>query len=142
MFKEFKEFALKGNVLDLAIGLILGAGFGKVVTSFVDHVLMPPAGLLLGGVDFTNLFVSLSGVSYPTLEQAKAAGAPVIAYGLFISTLIDFLLVAFMVFLIVRAVNRMRRNAEATTKPCPRCLSTIPLAATRCPSCTSDLQAA
>jgi large conductance mechanosensitive channel len=147
MWKEFKEFALRGNVLDMAIGIIIGAAFGKIVTSFVNDVLMPPIGLLLGSVDFSNLFISLSGQPYATLEEAQAAGAATINYGMFINTVLDFIIVAFVVFLFVRQVNRMRREREAppeepTTKECPYCLSTVPLKATRCPHCTSELQAA
>jgi large conductance mechanosensitive channel len=147
MWKEFREFALRGNVLDMAIGIIIGAAFGKIVTSFVNDVLMPPIGLLLGSVDFSNLFISLSGQPYATLEEAQAAGAATINYGMFINTVLDFIIVAFVVFLFVRQVNRMRREREAppeepTTKECPYCLSTVPLKATRCPHCTSELQAA
>jgi large conductance mechanosensitive channel len=147
MFKEFKEFAVRGNVLDLAIGVIIGAAFGKIVTSLVDDVIMPPIGMLLGPVDFSNRFVSLTGKHYDSLAQAKAAGAPTINYGLFFNAVITFLIVAFVVFLIVRAVNRMRRGEEAPTAPpvvkeCQYCLSSIPIKATRCPHCTSQLAAA
>lgn len=147
MFKEFKEFALQGNVLDLAIGVILGAAFGKIVSSFVNDILMPPVGLLVGNVDFSNLFINLSRQHYNTLADAQAAGAATINYGLFINTVLDFVIVAFVIFLLVRQVNRMRRKeeeaplAEPTTKECPYCLSTIPLKAIRCPNCTSELQA-
>jgi large conductance mechanosensitive channel len=145
MLKEFKAFIARGNVIDMAVGLIIGAAFGKIVTSFVSDVLMPPIGLLLGRVDFTNLFINLSGQSYATLEEAKAAGAATINYGLFINTVIDFIIVSFVVFLLVRQINRMRREKEAppaepTTKECPHCLSTIPIKATRCPHCTSELE--
>ncbi|MGH7320268.1 MAG: large conductance mechanosensitive channel protein MscL [Candidatus Rokuibacteriota bacterium] len=145
MLNEFKAFAMRGNVLDLAIGIIIGAAFGKIVTSFVNDVLMPPIGLILGRVDFANLFITLSGPSYPTLKDAKAAGAPVIAYGAFLSTVVDFLIVAWVVFLLVRQINRLTAPKEApapATKACPYCASTIPLAATRCPHCTSELRAA
>jgi large conductance mechanosensitive channel len=142
MIKEFKEFAMKGNVLDMAIGIILGLAFGKIVTSLVNDIIMPPVGMLLGGVDFTNLFISLSGSSYATLADAQAAGAPTINYGLFINTIIDFLIVAFVIFLMVRQVNKMKRKevaAPPNTKECPYCKETIPLAATRCSHCTSEL---
>ena len=145
MFKEFKEFAVRGNVLDLAIGVIIGAAFGKITTSLVDDVIMPPISMLLGPVDFSNRFVSLTGKHYDSLAQAKAAGAPTINYGLFFNALITFLIVAFVVFLIVRAVNRMRRGEETAppvVKECQYCLSSIPIKATRCPHCTSQLAAA
>jgi large conductance mechanosensitive channel len=147
MWKEFKEFILRGSVLDLAIGIIIGAAFGKIVTSFVNDVLMPPVGLLLGKVDFANLFINLSGQPYATLADAKAAGAATINYGLFINAVLDFIIVAFVIFLIVRQVNRMRRKpaavpAEPTTKECPYCFSVIPIKALRCPNCTSDLKSA
>lgn len=144
MLKEFKEFALRGNVLDLAIGIIIGAAFGKIVTSFVSDVLMPPIGLLLGKVDFANLFITLSGEEYATLADAQANGAVTLNYGLFINTVVDFLIVAFVIFLLVRQINRLtRKPAEApaapTTRECPYCCSEIPLKATRCPNCTSEL---
>jgi large conductance mechanosensitive channel len=147
MLKEFKEFTLRGNVIDLAIGVIIGAAFGKIVTSFVNDILMPPIGLLLGNVDFSNLFINLSGQPYGSLEEAQAAGAATINYGLFINTVLDFIIVAFVIFLLVRQVNRMRREREAppaepTTRECPYCLSTVPLKATRCPHCTSELETA
>jgi large conductance mechanosensitive channel len=146
MFKEFKEFAVRGNVLDLAIGVIIGAAFGKIVTSLVDDVIMPPIGMLLGPVDFSNRFVSLTGKHYDSLAQAKAAGAPTLNYGLFFNAVITFLLiVTFVVFLIVRAVNRMRRGEETAppvVKECQYCLSSIPIKATRCPHCTSQLAVA
>lgn len=143
MLKEFKEFALRGNVLDLAVALVIGAAFGKIVTSFVTDVLMPPIGLVLGRVDFASLFINLSSQPYATLKDARAAGAPVIAYGTFLSTIVDFVIIAFVVFLVVRQINRMRAPAPApATKECPRCASMIPLKATRCPHCTSDLAAA
>jgi large conductance mechanosensitive channel len=142
MFREFKEFAMKGNVFDMAIGIIIGAAFGKIVTSFVSDLLMPPLGLLLGKMDFANLFIDLSGQHLATLEAAKKAGAATINYGIFINTVIDFLLVALAVFLLVKQVNRMKRQpapADPTTKGCPYCVSSIPLAASRCPNCTSQL---
>jgi large conductance mechanosensitive channel len=142
MMKEFKEFAMKGNVLDMAIGIVLGLAFGKIITSLVNDVIMPPVGMLLGGVDFANLFISLSGVSYATLAEAQAAGAPTINYGIFFNTIIDFIIVAFVIFLMVRQVNKMKRKEEAAppnTKFCPYCKESIPLEATRCPRCTSEL---
>jgi large conductance mechanosensitive channel len=142
MLKEFKEFAMKGNVLDMAVGIIIGAAFGKIISSFVSDVLMPPLGLLLGKVNFTNLFFTLSGASFATLDEAKKAGAVTLNYGVFLNTCIDFLLVAFAVFLLIKQVNRMRKPALApavTTKDCPFCASAIPLKATRCPQCTSVL---
>ena len=145
MFKEFKEFAARGNVVDLAVGVILGAAFGKIVTSLVDDILMPPVGLLLGGADFSNLFISLNGQHYASLAQAKEAGAPTINYGIFLNSVISFLIVAFAVFLLVRQINRMRRQEEPAAAPvvkeCPFCCSTIPIKATRCPQCTSELAA-
>jgi large conductance mechanosensitive channel len=142
MFKEFKEFAMKGNVLDMAVGIIIGAAFGKIITSFVSDILMPPLSLLLGKMDFSNMFIDLSGQNFTTLEAAKKAGAATLNYGIFINTIIDFLFVAFAVFLLVRQVNKLRRQAPAaapTTKDCPYCASAIPLAALRCPQCTSQL---
>jgi large conductance mechanosensitive channel len=140
MFKEFKEFVMRGNVMDLAIGIIIGAAFGKIITSFVTDILMPPIGLLLGQVDFTNLFITLSGARYDTLKAAKDAGAVTINYGLFIGTVIDFLIVAFVIFLVVKQINRVRREEAPTTRDCPLCLSSIPIKATRCPQCTSELK--
>lgn len=144
MLKEFKEFAMKGNVFDMAVGIIIGVAFGKIVTSFVSDILMPPLGLLLGNVDFTNMFIDLSGQNFTSLDAAKKAGAATVNYGVFINTIIDFLLVAFAVFMIVRQVNKMKRQpppADPTTKDCPFCASSIPLAASRCPHCTSQLTA-
>lgn len=144
MFKEFKEFAMKGNVLDMAVGIIIGAAFGKIVTSFVTDVLMPPLGLLLGKMDFSSLFIDLSGQHLPTLEAAKKAGAATLNYGLFINTIIDFLFVAFAVFMLVKQVNKLKRQPAAaapSTKDCPFCASAIPIPATRCPHCTSQLTA-
>ncbi len=145
MLKEFKEFAMKGNVLDMAVGIIIGAAFGKIVSSFVSDILMPPLGLLLGKVNFTNLFITLSGASAPTLDEAKKAGAVTLNYGLFINTCIDFLLVAFAIFILIKQVNRMRKPEPVpapavTTKDCPFCASAIPLKATRCPHCTSEIR--
>ncbi len=140
---EFKEFAMRGNVLDMAIGIIIGAAFGKIVTSLVNDIVMPPLGMVLGDVDFNNLFISLSGGEYSTLSDAQAAGAVTINYGIFINTIVDFVIVAFAIFLLIREVNKMRKPAPAApapaTKECPFCLSIVPLKATRCPSCTSQL---
>jgi len=135
---------MRGNIVDLAIGIVLGTAFGRIVSSFVGDVLMPPVGLLFGGLDFANLFVTLRGGPYPTVAAGKAAGAPTINYGIFLNTVIDFVIVAFVMFLVIQQVNRLQRQPEATptTKPCPFCLSTIPLRAVRCPNCTSDLKAA
>jgi len=144
MLREFKAFVMRGNLLELAVAFILGVAFGRVVTSLVNDVIMPPIGLVLGGVDFSNLFVNLSKTSYATLAEAQAAGAPTLNYGVFILTVLDFAVVAFVVFMLVRAVNRMQRPQPAapTTKDCPHCLSIIPLKATRCPHCTSELRPA
>src|SRR5512133_380184 len=143
MFKAFKECAMKGHVLDMAIGVIIGAAFGKIVTSFVNDVLMPPLGLLLGRMDFTNLFINLSGTAFATLADAKKAGAATLNYGLFLNTIIDFLIVAFVIFLLVKQVNRMRVPAPAAAAPvtrdCPMCTSAIPIKARKCPQCTADL---
>ena len=144
MLKAFKEFAMKGNVLDLAVGFIIGAAFGKIVTSLVADIIMPPIGLILGKVDFSGLFVSLSGKSYATLAEAKAAGAPTLNYGIFLNNVVDFVIVAFAVFLIVQMVNKWNKPTPApaaTTKECPYCASSIPLKATRCPNCTSEIRA-
>lgn len=144
MFREFKEFAMRGNVVDLAVGVIIGAAFGAIVTSLVNDIIMPPIGLALGGLDFKDLFVSLNGQTYPTLAAAKTAGAPVLAYGSFLNTVINFLIIAFAIFLLVKQVNRFQKPAPvaaATTKDCPYCFSVIPLKAIRCPNCTSDLGA-
>ena len=146
MLKEFKEFTMRGNVLDMAIGIVIGVAFGKIVTSFVNDVVMPPIGLLLGKVDFSNLFIDLSGKSYATLAEAKAAGAATVKYGLFLNTVVDFVIVAFVIFLLIQQINRMKRQPEAapaapTTKECPYCLSSIAVKATRCSHCTSDVKA-
>lgn len=141
MLKEFKEFAMRGNVLDMAVGIIIGAAFGKIITSFVADILMPPLGLLLGKVDFSSLFISLSG-QYPSLAAAKAAGAPTLNYGMFLNTVLDFTIVAFAVFMLIRQVNRFLPKpapAPASTRECPHCLSAMPLKATRCAHCTSDV---
>jgi large conductance mechanosensitive channel len=140
VFKEFKEFAMRGSVVDLAVGVIIGATFGKVVSSLVEDLIMPPIGLLFGHVNFSELFVNLSGKPYETLAAAKAAGAPTMNYGIFLNTVITFLIVAFVVFLIVHLVNRWTRKPEApTTKDCPQCAMAIPLAAKRCGHCTTQL---
>jgi large conductance mechanosensitive channel len=143
MFKEFKEFAMRGNVLDLAVGIVIGAAFGKIVNSLVNDVLMPPIGLMVRHVDFKDLFINLSG-TYPTIAAAKAAGAPTLNYGMFLNTILEFMIVAFAVFFLVRTVNRAlpKPAAAATTQDCPFCRTGIPLGASRCPNCTSDLKAA
>jgi len=148
MFKEFKEFAMRGNVLDMAVGIIIGAAFGTIVASFVADVIMPPIGLLLGNVDFSNIFAVLKEGKVPgpyaSVAAAKAAGATTINFGLFINTIINFLIVAFAIFLVVKNVNKLKRTPPTvpTTKECPHCLSTIPIKATRCGHCTSDLKSA
>jgi large conductance mechanosensitive channel len=139
---EFKEFAAKGNVIDLAVGFILGAAFGKIVTSLVNDIIMPPIGMLLGGVNFADLFISLDGKSYPSLAAATAAGAPVIAYGSFINVIIEFLIIALALFFMIKAINRLKREeppAPPNTKDCPYCKESIAKEAVRCPHCTSDL---
>jgi large conductance mechanosensitive channel len=144
MLKEFKEFAMKGNVLDMAIGIIIGAAFGKIITSLVADVIMPPIGLILGKVDFLSLFLSLSGTHYDSLVAAKAAGAPTINYGVFLNNVIDFLIVAFVIFMVIRQVNRWKKPvpvAAPVTKECPYCFTAIPIKAVRCPNCTSELRA-
>ena len=146
MVKEFKEFIMKGNVLDLAVGIIIGAAFNGIVNSLVNDVIMPPIGLLLGQVDFSSLYINLTSTAYPSLAAAQEAGAATINYGLFINQVINFLIIALVVFLIVRQFNRMRRQEEKapdpTTKNCPYCATEIPIPATRCPHCTSELPAA
>jgi large conductance mechanosensitive channel len=144
MLKEFKEFAMRGSMLDMAVGIILGVAFGKIISSLVKDVLMPPIGLALGGVDFAGLFVNLSDITYASLAEAQEAGAATINYGLFINSILDFVIVAFVIFLMVRQVNRLKRQQEApaaapTTKECPQCVSVIPIKATRCGHCTSTL---
>ncbi len=145
MWKEFRDFAMRGNVIDLAIGIIIGAAFGKIVTSLVNDILMPPLGVILGKVDFSNLFINLSGKSYSSLNDAKAAGAATINYGVFVNNIIDFLIVAFAVFLLVKQINRFMPKPPALppaeAKECAYCKSSIPKAATRCPHCTSQLAA-
>lgn len=142
MLKEFKEFAMKGNVMDMAIGVIIGGAFGKIVSSLVSDVLMPPIGLLMGKVDFSSLFLNLSGTPQPSLTAAKAAGAPTVNYGVFLQTVFDFIIIAFVIFLLVKQINRLKKpepTAAPTTKDCPHCLSPIPIKATKCAHCTSVL---
>ena len=144
MFTEFKTFIMKGNVLDLAVAVIIGAAFGGIVTSAVNDVFMPPIGLLLGNIDFKDLFISLTGQTFPTLAAAQEAGAPVIAYGQFLNTVVNFLIVAAVIFMVIRSANRLQKPAPAaapTTKDCPFCCAAIPILATRCPHCTSQLAA-
>jgi len=148
MFKEFKEFAMRGNVVDMAVGIVIGAAFGGIVNSFVSDIIMPPIGLVLGSVDFSSLFLVLkegkSAGPYESLAAAKAAGAVTLNYGVFVNTIISFLIIAFAVFFLIRNVNRMKKKEEApavaATKECPFCLSTIPLKAVRCPHCTSEVK--
>jgi large conductance mechanosensitive channel len=147
MLKEFKEFAMRGNVLDMAIGIIIGAAFGRIISSAVNDIIMPPIGLVLGRVDFSNLFLNLSGTHYASLADAKKAGAAVIGYGTFLNTVIDFLIVAFVIFLLVKQVNRMMIPQPAPVPPpskqCPYCMSEgIAIQATRCPHCTAELKPA
>lgn len=144
MWDEFKKFLQRGNVIDLAVGIVIGGAFSNIVSSLVDDVIMPPVGLLLGKVDFSALYINLSSGSYESLARAKEAGAATINYGLFISTIIDFLLIALVIFLLIRQINRLqekgkKKKGEPTTKDCPYCFRTIPIKATRCPECTSDL---
>ncbi len=142
MIEEFKKFIMRGNVLDLAVGIIIGGAFGQIVSSLVDDIIMPPVGLLLGKVDFSNLFLSLDGNAYASLAAAKEAGAATLNYGLFINTLINFLIVAFAIFLLIKQVNRIQKPVEPeapATKTCPYCQTEIPVKATRCPHCTSQL---
>jgi len=151
MFKEFKEFAMRGNVIDMAVGIVIGAAFGTIVKSLVSDIIMPPIGLLLGKVDFANLFAVLKqgeavAGPYASLADAQAAGAVTINYGVFINTIISFIIVAFAIFLIIRKINELKKQEEAppaepTTKDCPFCLTSIPIKATRCPHCTSQLAA-
>lgn len=143
MWKEFKEFAMRGNVLDMAVGIVIGAAFGKIVSSFVADILMPPIGLLIGKINFSDLFINLSDRHALTLAQAKAMGAPTINYGVFLNTVIDFVIVALAIFLVVRQINRLKREGPpptATTKECPYCAMMIPLKARRCPHCVADIK--
>jgi large conductance mechanosensitive channel len=143
MFKEFKEFVMRGNVMDMAVGIIIGVAFGKIVTSLVNDILMPPIGRVLGKLDFSSLFISLTGQHFPSIAAARAVGAPTLNYGLFLNTVIDFLIVAATIFILIRQVNRLKRKPAAatpTTKECPFCFSTIPVRAIRCPHCTSELK--
>ena len=151
MLKDFKEFAMRGNVVDMAVGIIIGGAFGTIVKSMVDDVIMPPVGLLLGGVDFSDMFVTLKAGAvagpYPTLAIAREAGAVTLSYGLFINAVISFLIVAFAVFLLIRGINRLKREEETppaapSEKECPHCFSNISIRATRCSHCTSELEAA
>ena len=145
MLKEFREFAMRGNVLDMAIGIIIGTAFGKIITSLVNDILMPPIGVLLGKMDFANLFVNISSQHYQQLADAKAAGAATINYGLFLNTIIDFIIVAFVIFLLIRQVNRFKKREEQAapaTKDCPYCFSAVSVKATRCTHCTSELKPA
>ncbi|MGC1617676.1 MAG: large conductance mechanosensitive channel protein MscL [Candidatus Acidiferrum sp.] len=143
MLKDFKEFAMRGNVLDMAVGIIIGVAFGKIVTSFVEDVMMPPLGRLIGPIDFSNLFISLSTAHYETIAAAKAAGVPTLNYGMFLNNVINFLIVAVAVFLLVRSVNRWTKKpvppAAPTTKDCPQCAMSIPILARRCGHCTTQL---
>jgi large conductance mechanosensitive channel len=143
VWQEFKKFAVRGNVVDLAVGVIIGSAFGKITTSLVSDVIMPVVGLLIGKVDFANLFISLNGKSYPSLAVAKAATAPTLNYGLFINTVLDFLILAFAVFWLIRLINRVKGPKEepaSTTRECPYCLSDIPKRAVRCASCTATVE--
>ena len=143
MYREFKEFIMRGNVVDLAVGVVIGAAFGKIVTSFVEDILMPPIGLLLGGMDFANLFINLSGKDYPSIAAAKAAGAATLNYGIFLNNIVNFLIIAFAIFLLIKQINRMHRAAPAdapSSKECPFCLSPVPLKATKCAHCASELR--
>lgn len=142
MLKEFRDFIARGNVIDLAVAVIIGAAFGKIVTSLVDGIIMPPVGLLMGRVDFANLFIDLSGQQPASLADAKAKGLPVISYGTFINDVISFLIIGFVVFLIVRAINSRRAEAAAATKECPHCLTAIPVGASKCSGCCSQLAVA
>lgn len=147
MIKEFRDFIARGNVIDLAVAFIMGAAFGKIISSLVDDILMPPIGMLLGGMDFSNLFINLTAEPFESLAAAQAAGAPTINYGLFINTIISFLIVSFALFMVIRSVNAMKREeqaavpAEPVTKDCPYCLTPVPIKASRCPACTSALVA-
>ena len=142
MLEEFKKFAMRGNVVDMAVGIVIGAAFGKIVSSFVKDVLMPPLGKLMGGVDFSNLFINLGTESYASLAAAQEAGAATINYGVFINTVLDFLIVAFAIFMVIKAMNKLKTEEPAKapdTRACPQCLSEIPIAAKRCKFCTSQI---
>ncbi|MBC8591215.1 large conductance mechanosensitive channel protein MscL [Wansuia hejianensis] len=144
MLKDFKEFAMKGNVVDLAVGVVIGGAFGKIVTSLVEDIIMPLVGRLIGGIDFTNLFITLDGANYSTLAEAQKAGAPTLNYGLFLGSVIDFLIIAFSIFIVIRQINRFKKKEDVvekpTTKACPYCITQIPIDAIRCPNCTSELK--
>lgn len=143
MLEEFKKFAMRGNVVDMAVGIIIGGAFGKIVTSLVNDVIMPPIGKILGGVDFKDLFINIGGTSYASLAEAQKAGAATINYGLFINTVLDFLIVAFAIFMVIQGLTRLRKKEApetVTTKNCPECLSEIPLAAKRCKFCAVEIK--
>lgn len=144
MLKDFKEFALRGNVVDLAIGVIIGGAFGKIITSLVNDIIMPPIGLLLGKVDFSKLYWNISGKEYASLADAQAASAPTINYGVFLNNIIDFLIIAFVIFLLIKQINRLAKKPEApaqpTTRECPFCMTQISVKASRCPNCTSEVK--
>jgi len=143
MLKEFKDFAMRGNVVDMAVGIIIGAAFGKIVASLVKDVIMPPIGVLMGGVDFSGLFINLSGKAFESLAAAQKAGAATINYGVFINTVVDFVIVAFAIFMVIKQMNRLKKEpapADPTTKECPHCLSDIPIKAVKCSHCTSDVK--
>ena len=143
MYKEFKEFIMRGNVVDLAVAVVIGAAFGKIVTSFVEDILMPPIGLALGNADFSNLFINLSGKDYPSVVAAKAAGAATLNYGIFFNNILNFVIIAFAIFLLIKQINRMQKpapSAAPATRDCPYCLSAVPLKATKCAHCTSELK--
>ena len=145
MFKHFKEFIMRGNVVDMAVGVIIGGAFGKIVASLVNDVLMPPIGRLTGGVDFSSLYINLSGTAYTSLAEAQKAGAPTLNYGLFLNNVINFLIVAFVIFIMIKQINKLQKPAQPgspaapTTKECPFCCSTVAIKAVRCPNCTSQL---
>jgi large conductance mechanosensitive channel len=143
MFAEFKQFIRRGNVIDLAVAVVIGAAFGKIVASFVDDILMPPIGLALGRVDFSNLFINLAGKEYPSVAAAKAAGAATLNYGIFINSILNFVIIAFAIFLLIRQINRMQTPAPApavATKDCPYCLTPVPVKAVKCAHCTSEIR--
>lgn len=144
MLKEFKNFIMRGNVIDLAVAVIIGGAFGKIISSLVNDIIMPPIGLLLGKVDFSNLYINMSATKYTSLAEAQAAGAPTLNYGLFLNNVVDFVIVALVIFLLIRAMNRLTKKeekpAEVTTRECPHCMSTISRKASRCPHCTSEIK--